>query len=176
MLQATALTAGAVGASSAASADDDDEHDDDGDGNVDQPEGFSAEVLQGHAPFPDEVAGTFSLTLGDADSDDSGSPIGAHVHLNDESTMVVAEVTWEPGGTSGWHRHPGVAFVSITEGEIEVTWEREGVSSTYETGDGFFDPGVPHRADNLSDDAGARAYVVFLGIPAGAPATEWIEP
>jgi hypothetical protein len=35
---------------------------------------------------------------------------------------------------------------------------------------------VVHVADNLSDDVCARAYVVFLGIPEGEPATVWVEP
>lgn len=148
----------------------------DGDGQIDEPEGFEVEILAEHAPFPDELAATFSLTFTGTGDDGDGPPIGAHAHLDDESTMVTAEVIWEPGGTSGWHRHPGVVLVSMLEGEVEVTWERDCVPRTYAAGEGFFDPGVIHNADNLSDEEGARAYAIFLGIPDGEPATIWVEP
>lgn len=165
----------------AAAAGSRDEHQDDGDddSDVDEPEGFNVEILAGHAPFPDELAATFSLTFTDEDDgkDDYGSAsIGAHAHLDDESTMIVAEVSWEPGGMSGWHRHPGVVLVSTLEGELEVTWAQDCVPRTYSAGDGWFDPGEVHKADNVSDDEPARAYAVFLGIPDGEPATIWVEP
>ena len=176
VVKTSALGAGALAMSGVATANDDEADDnDDQNSQIDEPEGFEVEILQGHAPFPDELAMTFSLAFtGTGDGD--GSPIGAHQHLDDESTMVVAEVTWGPGGTSGWHYHPGVVLVSVLEGNIEVTWERDCVPRTYSAGEGFFDPGVIHNADNLSDDESARAYAIFLGIPDGEPATIWVEP
>ncbi len=155
---------------------DDDDDDDEQDTQVDEPDGFEVEILAGHAPFPDEVSSTSALTFTGTGDDDDGPPIGSHYHLDDDSTMVVGEVTWKPGGTSGWHRHPGVVFVTMLKGEIEVTWERDCVPRTYSEGEGFFDPGVVHNADNRSDDENARAYAVFLGIPDGEPATIWVEP
>lgn len=169
----------------AASGDDDQDTENGGVGDddngeddiqVDEPEGFEVEILAEHAPFPDEVSATSALTFTGTGGDDDGPPIGAHFHLDDESTMVVGEVTWKPGGTSGWHRHPGVVFVTMLEGEIEVTWERDCVPRTYSAGEGFFDPGVVHNADNVSEDENARAYAVFFGIPDGEPATIWVEP
>ncbi|WP_336001701.1 cupin domain-containing protein [Halorientalis halophila] len=180
LLKAGTVGAGllALGGSASASSGQEDENGGtpEGDSAVDQPDGFEIEVLQGHTPFPDELAATFSLSFTGTGGEDEGPPIGAHAHLDDDSTMIVAEVTWEPGGTSGWHRHPGVVFVSVLEGDVEVTWERDCVPRTYAEGEGFFDPGVIHNADNLSEDEGARAYAVFLGIPDGEPATIWVEP
>jgi hypothetical protein len=34
--------------------------------------------------------------------------------------VAVATVVGEPGGFSGWHSHPGPAYVTVTGGEIEV--------------------------------------------------------
>jgi hypothetical protein len=34
--------------------------------------------------------------------------------------VAVATVVGEPGGFSGWHSHPGPAYVKVTGGEIEV--------------------------------------------------------
>lgn len=180
LLKTGALGAGALAVSGTATASGNEEGGDDDDcdqdAGVDEPDGFEVEILAAHAPFPDELAATFSLTFAETDHDDAGIPIGAHQTLDDESTMIVAEVTWEPGGTSGWHHHPGVVLVSTLEGEVEVTWERDCVPRTYSAGDGWFDPGVVHNADNRSDDEPARAYAIFLGVPDGEPATIWVEP
>ena len=51
----------------------------------------------------------------DAEEDYATGSIGAHAHLDDESTTIVAEVNWEPGGESGWHRHPGVVLAVFEE-------------------------------------------------------------
>lgn len=186
VLKATAVATGAFALSGTAAGhddyddekdnDDDDDYDDNDD-DLDEPDGFEVEILGAHAPFTDDVAATFTLDFADEDDDDDddgGVTIGAH--LDDASTFIVAEVTWEPGGTSGWHRHPGVAIVNILEGDLEVTWEHDCVARTYSEGEAFFDPGEVHIADNVSDDDEARAYVIFLGVPDGEPATEWVEP
>lgn len=146
------------------------EDDDDVDEAVDEPDGFEVEILAPHAPFPDDVAATFDLEFADVE----GDPIA--VELDDASTLVVAEVTWTPGGTSGWHRHPGPVLVNVVEGELEVVWERDCVPRTYAAGESFLDPGEIHTARNTDDDGCARAYAMFLGIPDGEPATIWVPP
>lgn len=137
---------------------------------VDEPDGFEVEILAPHAPFPDDVGATFGLEF----ADDEGDPID--VELDDASTLVVAEVTWTPGGTSGWHRHPGPVLVNVVEGELELIWERDCTPRTYGAGESFLDPGEVHTARNTDDDGCARAYAMFLGIPDGEPATVWVPP
>ncbi len=180
VLKASAVGAGALAASGTATAQDDNDDDDAVDENdendVDEPDGFEVEVVGEHATFPDEVGATFALMFGDDDGNGDDGTMGSHHTLDDESTLIVANVTWEPGGTSGWHRHPASAFVNIVEGELEVIWERDCITRTYAAGEGFFDPGEVHIADNASDNEEARAYVIFLGVPDGEPATEWVEP
>lgn len=205
VLKASAVAAGTLGLSASATAsehenDTDDEHEDDEhetdtdeaapeEPAVDEPDGFEVDVIAEHAPFPDELAATFELTfagddadtetadttddaVADGDTDDAVDD-AIVVDLDDASTVIVAEVTWTEGGTSGWHRHPGVAIVNMVEGEVEVTWEHDCVPRTYAAGESFFDPGEVHTA---ASDGGAAAYVTFLGIPDGEPATEWVEP
>jgi quercetin dioxygenase-like cupin family protein len=180
VLKAGAVAAGALGVVAPVAGA---EHEDDGDeavdeevggdevgaGDVDEPDGFEVDVIGAPAPFTDDLRATFDLTFADDDE-----PIVSE--LDDASNLIVADVTWQPGGSSGWHFHPGVALVNVVEGDLEVTWERDCVPRSYSAGESFFDPGVVHVADNLSDDVCARAYVVFLGIPEGEPATEWVEP
>lgn len=139
------------------------------DGKIDQPDGFEVEVLAPHAPFSDKLAAQFRLKFAETGRETIVN------NFRDASTMIIAEVTWEEAGSSsGWHLHPGIALVSMVSGEIEVTWDRDCVPRSYSAGDGWLDPGDIHNAKAVSD--GAKAYVTFLGIPDGEPATEWVPP
>lgn len=142
------------------------------DSSVDEPERFSVEVLAPHANFPDNVAAEFQIEYTDGEMDTITSD------LADSSTVVVAKVTWQPEGTSGWHTHPGPVIVTITQGELELINERDCVVRTYTAGEAFLDPGQGniHIASNPSETECAMAYATFLGVPDGAPATEWVEP
>lgn len=168
-----AMSGGALTGTAAA-----DEHDDNNTGaeeetgDVDEPEDFSVEVLAPHANFPDDVTAEFGVTYTGGELD----PITSA--LDDASTVVVAKVTWRPGGTSGWHTHPGPVIVTIVEGELELINERDCIARSYTASEAFIDPGQGniHIANNPSETECAVAYATFLGVPDGAPATEWVEP
>jgi quercetin dioxygenase-like cupin family protein len=66
-----------------------------------------------------------------------------------------------------------MSIVHMVEGEIEFTMADDCVTRTYSAGDAWIDPGAVHTADS---EGRARAYVIFLGIPEGVPATESIDP
>ena len=137
--------------------------------DIDEPEGFEVEILAPHAPFPDDLAAKFSLIHAEQGGDEIIND------MSDASTMIVAEVNWdELGSTSGWHYHPGIALVTIVEGELEVTMKDDCIPRNYEAGEAWLDPGDIHKAIAVSD--GVKAMVAFLGIPDGEPATVWVEP
>ncbi|SEH15993.1 Cupin domain protein [Natronorubrum sediminis] len=167
VLKASAVAAGAVALSGTTAGDEHDVDDDENDeaAEVDEPDGFEVEIIQEHASFADSVAAAFEVTYDDVDE-----PIV--VDLEDASTVILAEATWEEDAESGWHRHPGMSIVRMIEGEIEHTMEDDCVSRTYSAGDAWIDPGHVHKADS---EEGALAHVTFLGIPDGEPATEWVE-
>ncbi|MFC6941531.1 cupin domain-containing protein [Salinirubellus sp. GCM10025818] len=139
---------------------------------VDRAEGFSVEILAGHANFPDDVAAKFRLKY------DGGTGTVVSNLPRDASSVVFAKVTWDPEGTSGWHTHPGPVIVSVAEGELELVNERDCVVRTYAAGEAFLDPGQGniHVARNPSTTEGAVAYATFLGVPDGEPATVWVPP
>jgi quercetin dioxygenase-like cupin family protein len=85
----------------------------------------------------------------------------------DISNTLVAEVTWEPDGTSGWHTHPGPVIVNVIEGEVTVTNATDCAPRTYGAGEAFLDPGQGniHIVTNASDTAGAKAVGTFFGVP-----------
>ena len=134
----------------------------------DEHEGFQVEILGEPAAFSDDVSATFELTFADAEDDE---PIV--IEMDDASDVIVAEATWTEGARSGWHQHPGMSVVHMVEGEIEFTMADDCVTRTYSAGDAWVDPGAVHTADS---ETGARAYVTFLGIPEGEPATAEIDP
>jgi quercetin dioxygenase-like cupin family protein len=140
--------------------------------DVDSPSGFGVEVLNAHASFPDDVSAVFRMKY------DGGSGTIVSNLPADASSVVVAKVTWDPEGTSGWHTHPGPVIVSVAEGEVELINERDCIARTYTAGEAFIDPGQGnvHVASNPSTTDIAVAYATFLGVPDGAPATVWVPP
>lgn len=142
-----------------------------GEAQVDQPEGFSAEVIAPHATFTDDVAAAFGVSFEDGEDEST--------FIRDPSTVVIARVSWEPGGTTGWHVHPGAVLVSVVEGEIEFVFREEDgcVSNTYAAGEAFVDTGGHAEfAENTSDTDQAMAYAIFFSVPDGEPPTTHVEP
>src|ERR687891_2012362 len=51
--------------------------------------------------------------------------------------FALAKVVIEPGGTTGWHHHPGVALVSVNSGAV-TEYDKNCHKSVYKAGEGFF--------------------------------------
>lgn len=168
-LKAGAAAAGALATVGAATGE---EHEDgeasegqteDG-GQVDEPDGFEATVVAPHASFVDDMTARFQTE-------------GEEVTVDDTSTVVVAEATWEPGGTTGWHTHPGPVLVSVVEGELDLVFAEDCETVSYAAGEAFVDPGGHDvMARNPSESDEAVIYATFLGVPDGGNPTEWVEP
>jgi Cupin domain len=87
-----------------------------------------------------------------------------------ESDVYVQSNVWIPGGSTGWHTHPGHSLIIVTAGTV-TAYDGDDPSCapvTYTTGMGFVDPGGDHvhlpRNEGAVD---ARTIAVQL-IPAGA--------
>ena len=84
--------------------------------------------------------------------------------------LYVQDNVWTPGGSTGWHTHPGHSLIIVTAGTVSV-YEGNDPSCTpqiYTEGMGFVDPGGDHihliRNEGTVD---ARTIAAQL-IPAGA--------
>jgi len=69
--------------------------------------------------------------------------------LNGKYKLQVSEITYEPGGYTGEHHHvgPGIRFVASGE----LTFVEEGKTTTYKTGDYFYEAGnITNAAYNRS--------------------------
>lgn len=87
-----------------------------------------------------------------------------------DSDLYIQANTWQPGGTTGWHSHPGHSLIIITSGTV----------TNYESDDRHCRPHVYTAPATLVDEGGdhvhmirnetgavATGYAVQL-IPAGA--------
>jgi len=86
------------------------------------------------------------------------------IAFQEGTDVVVAQITVIPGGSSGWHSHPGGAIVVVKQGELTV---HRSVGSQCETtgytaGQAFIErPGEVEDAVNT----GTIPYVVFVTFP-----------
>lgn len=87
------------------------------------------------------------------------------------SDLYVQDNTWTPGGSTGWHSHPGHSLITVTAGAVTV-YEGDDPACTphvYTVGMGFVDAGGTHvhiiRNEGSVD---AKTIAVQL-IPAGQP-------
>ena len=82
--------------------------------------------------------------------------------------VAVAHLTFQPSGSTGWHRHPGPTVVTITTGELTIT-DNKCRSTTYHAGDTFVEPGPPRHVAVNTADTTTETIVTFF-VPTGAPA------
>ena len=86
------------------------------------------------------------------------------------SDVYVQSNVWQPGGTSGWHTHPGHSLIIVTAGTV-TAYEGGDPSCTphsYSAGQGFVDEGGDH-VHNLRNEGAVEARTITVQlIPAGA--------
>jgi hypothetical protein len=96
------------------------------------------------------------------------------------SDLYVQNNTWVPGGTSGWHTHPGHSLIIVTAGSV-TAYEGDDPACTpytYSVGQGFVDAGGDHvhliRNEGLVDAKTVTVQLLQAGatrrIDAGASA------
>jgi quercetin dioxygenase-like cupin family protein len=86
--------------------------------------------------------------------------------------VVVVTVTFAPGGSTGWHLHPGGAIVIVKAGDITL-YRSVGNHcdlTTFTAGQAFIErPGDVHDAVNTGTTQ-AIVYVTFPSVPVGKAA------
>jgi quercetin dioxygenase-like cupin family protein len=93
--------------------------------------------------------------------------------------IVVATTVVQPGGSSGWHSHPGGVIVVVQAGEITFhsSIGNHCDVTTYKAGQAFIErPGEVGNA--VAGSNGATIYATFPGVPMvnGTPAPRTDEP
>ena len=82
--------------------------------------------------------------------------------------VVMAQITVDPGGSSGWHSHPGGAIIVVKQGTPTVyrAIGSQCQSTTYSAGDAFIER--PGEVDDVLN-AGAAPYVLYVTFPRVPP-------
>ena len=88
-----------------------------------------------------------------------------------ESDLFVQSNVWLPGGTTGWHSHPGHSLIVVTAGTVTAyeADDRRCRPHVYTQGMGFVDEGGDH-AHVIRNEGTVEARTVAVQlIPAGQP-------
>ena len=86
------------------------------------------------------------------------------IPLKAGSDVAVAQITVNPGGSSGWHSHPGGAIVVVQQGSLTVytSLGSKCETTTYTAGQAFIErPDVVNQVINT----GTIPYVLFVTFP-----------
>jgi quercetin dioxygenase-like cupin family protein len=101
------------------------------------------------------------------------------IPVKDGSDVAMAQITVGPGGSSGWHSHPGGAIIVVQQGSPTV-YRAVGTqcqATTYTAGQAFLErPGEVDQVVNETTDPYVL-FVTFPRVPQGASArTDELDP
>jgi quercetin dioxygenase-like cupin family protein len=92
-----------------------------------------------------------------------------HFHAGmDAGDIVVSEVSYAPGGYSGWHSHPGRVVAAVQRGAFTLYSGNDPTCTghTYSAGEVFFErPGVAYYGRNESTTTAAVLNATFFNVP-----------
>jgi quercetin dioxygenase-like cupin family protein len=94
------------------------------------------------------------------------------IPLTAGTNVAIAQITVIPGGSSGWHSHPGGAIVVVQQGSLTVyvSVGDECRVDTYSAGQAFVErPGQVNQVVNTGT-VPYTLFVTFPRVPAGASA------
>jgi len=88
--------------------------------------------------------------------------------IQEGTDIVMSQITVTPGGSSGWHSHPGGAIIVVHQGNLTV-YKSVGSQCqifTYSAGQAFIE-----RAGEVDDvvNTGAIPYVLYVTFPRVPP-------
>jgi quercetin dioxygenase-like cupin family protein len=95
------------------------------------------------------------------------------IHVRDAQQTVMQQIVIGPGGSTGWHTHPGPVVVLIKAGELTLYSGDDPTCTgrTYSAGQAFIDSGQGHVhiGRNLSLSQNAELWVTYFDVPPGGP-------
>ncbi|MGZ8597038.1 MAG: cupin domain-containing protein [Actinomycetota bacterium] len=106
-------------------------------------------------------SGVTAVPLASAQIDDR-----VRLQQGEGKTTVVADFTLTPGGTTGWHSHPGKTLVLVTAGEFTLYRDRDGRcrTRTYGPGEGFVEPPSSVHVGVNEGDTNVKLVGIFFRV------------
>jgi quercetin dioxygenase-like cupin family protein len=94
----------------------------------------------------------------------------AHLRTHGTSDLFVQDNTWEPGGSTGWHTHPGASLIIVTEGTVTAYEgdESDCTPHVYTVGDTLVDPGGSH-VHLIRNETAVRAKTIAVQLVPKGP-------
>ena len=88
------------------------------------------------------------------------------LHMKGATDVLQTDLIFQPGGTTGWHTHPGPVVVIINTGALTEI-DKEGCRIVHAAKTAFFEP--PNEVHNVINESGmvTDVYATFLS-PTGA--------
>jgi hypothetical protein len=123
----------------------------------------SQSTLLGRATFGDPSDETFKVKRISGDWH-------AEVKAKPSLDIAVQRIVFQPGGQSGWHRHPGPVFIEVVSGTMTFYMSDDPTCTpmVVTAGHGYLDMGDhAHIARNESDAASQNVVTYFA--PPGVP-------
>jgi len=113
--------------------------------------------------------------FGEIDTFNQLIPSPGNVWLSIQKTKGLSDVyvqsnVWQPGGSTGWHTHPGHSLIIVTAGTV-TAYEGDDPDCTphvYTQGMGFVDPGGKHVHIVRNEGPVQASTIAVQLIPAAA--------
>jgi quercetin dioxygenase-like cupin family protein len=93
-----------------------------------------------------------------------------NIQVRNAGDTVMQQITFEPGGYSGWHSHPGPAVVLVESGQLTFYDgdDESCAGRTFSAGQALIDPGQGHVHFALNQGAtSAEVWVTYFDVPPG---------
>ena len=92
---------------------------------------------------------------------------GIDVETRGPVDVAVVHLTFQPGGSTGWHIHPGPAMVTVKTGQVTIYF-KHCQAKTYTAGQAFVDTGTALHIARNNGSTTAETIATFI-LPMGAP-------
>jgi hypothetical protein len=96
---------------------------------------------------------------------------GVELETRGPINVATVHVTFQPGGSTGWHVHPGPALVTVKAGQLTLHRAKGCVTRTFSAGQTFLELGPTDLNLTRNQTAGVTETVVTFLLPVGAPIT-----
>jgi quercetin dioxygenase-like cupin family protein len=127
------------------------------------PSGIVSATVVARASFADPVDLKFKI------EGDRGQEV---IHAPELQDTIMQQIIIGPGGSTGWHSHPGPVVVLVTAGALTLYSSEDPTCTprTYSAGHAFVESGQGHvnLARNLGNQ-NVELWATYFDVPAGAP-------
>ena len=96
------------------------------------------------------------------------------LHTKGATDVAMQTITSPPGGSSGWHSHPGVVLVAVQSGTVTL-YDQECHTTQYGPGQAFVEVGDEPSLVRNNTTSNAVLYVTLI-VPSSAPSLRIDKP